>query len=154
MLPPHLARANVVRPALVLVLVNELEASPRVLEMGRVAAGALVAHVLRLRLVEAAPAHVVSQHRDVAPRRRVPVRVVIALLRALETAPGAAGVLPRVDRPVAVACIRRARLTEQHTHICTHTRVHTHARVTKVELYIFLRVGFCRYGVATVSRID
>ena len=70
---------------------------------GPVAAHALVEHILRLGLEERAERHVVGEDGNVAPRRRVPVWIVVALLRALEPAPVPVWVLPRVDRADAVA---------------------------------------------------
>mmetsp|Transcript_18139 Transcript_18139/g.70120 ORF Transcript_18139/g.70120 Transcript_18139/m.70120 type:complete len:514 (-) Transcript_18139:307-1848(-) len=57
-------------------------------------------HVLALLLEVAAVRLVIDEHSNILPRRRVPVRVVVALLRALESVPVAvvilAGVLGRV----------------------------------------------------------
>jgi hypothetical protein len=69
----RLAQADVVRPALVGVLVLELQARARVSIVRLVAALAVVAHVLRIRLVVAAARQVVGENGNVPPGRWVPV---------------------------------------------------------------------------------
>lgn len=80
----------------------ELIARPVLLIPRPVAALALPTAVLRRLIVHRAQCHVVGEDSNVAPWGRVPVRVVIALLGALEAIPVAILVLARVDRLVSV----------------------------------------------------
>ena len=84
------------------VVAGHLLAAPLALPQSAIAARTLVDLVLRLLAIIAAPPDVVREDGNVAPRRRVPVGVVVALLGTLEAAPRAGGVLARKARAVAV----------------------------------------------------
>mmetsp|Transcript_10356 Transcript_10356/g.31848 ORF Transcript_10356/g.31848 Transcript_10356/m.31848 type:complete len:309 (+) Transcript_10356:1230-2156(+) len=75
----------------------ELLADPGDVKVRPVAAHAVVAHVLRVPQIIVAPARVIGEDGNVAPRRGMPVRVIIALLSALKAATCATRILPRVD---------------------------------------------------------
>mmetsp|Transcript_2714 Transcript_2714/g.9104 ORF Transcript_2714/g.9104 Transcript_2714/m.9104 type:complete len:280 (+) Transcript_2714:3264-4103(+) len=98
----RLALANVVGPTLVGVLIQGLDALA--ISDGMVlfvATLPVVAYVLRMRLVKSAARQVVGEHGNVSPRRGVPVRVIIALLRTFKAPAVAVRILPGVDGTIA-----------------------------------------------------